>query len=386
MRELSLVTKIVPSEVRAHRFIELDSLRGIAAWVVAFGHFTMLWNSTAWYGWINRSPMRIVFAGHEAVILFFVLSGFVLSIPMSGNHPPRYGAFLLKRFCRLYLPYAAGVVLATTGCLFLHGTISTRNPILNQVWASKPTLGLVAGHLLTTTQSLSALNPILWTLVVEIRVSILFPLLFWVVRRVRPAALLGAIAVLSGGLPLVPHGISFMARVISPTYIALFAMGILLWHHLPAVSQFLGRISGRGRVGALLLSLVCLLGPLALDAWLERPIPFSIYQLADIVSGAGAAGLLACAIQPGGFRHFLHGPVLVRLGALSYSTYLMHPIVLFLLIHLFYGRFPFYYLLPVYLGGAYLVSELFHKFVDQPSVALGRRVGKRRQLGERAQT
>ena len=70
----------------------------------------------------------------------------------------------------------------------------------------------------------------------------------------------------------------------------------------------------------------------------------------------------------------------------QYSTYLMHPIVLFLLIHLFYGRFPFYYLLPVYLGGAYLVSEIFHKFVNQPSVALGRRVGKRRQLGERAQT
>lgn len=42
MRGLSLVTKIVPSEVRAHRFIELDSLRGIAAWVVAFGHFAML--------------------------------------------------------------------------------------------------------------------------------------------------------------------------------------------------------------------------------------------------------------------------------------------------------------------------------------------------------
>ena len=63
--------------------------------------------------------------------------------------------------------------------------------------------------------------------------------------------------------------------------------------------------------------------------------------------GAGAAGLIACAIQAGTLRSMLNHPVLVRLGALSYSTYLMHPTVMFVLIRLFYGRFPFYDPLPV---------------------------------------
>ncbi len=43
-----------------------------------------------------------------------------------------------------------------------------------------------------------------------------------------------------------------------------------------------------------------------------------------------------------------------------------------------------YYLLPAYLAGVYAVSELLHRFIDQPSVMLGGRVGKRKKLGEQA--
>ena len=134
----------------------------------------------------------------------------------------------------------------------------------------------------------------------------------------------------------------------------------------------------------LLLSLLCITAPHALDAWRAAPVSRSIFDLEDYVIGAGAAGLIACAIQAGTLRSMLNHPVLVRLGALSYSTYLMHPTVMFVLIRLFYGRFPFYYLLPVYLVGVYTVPELFHKFVDRPSVMLGRRVGKRQRRDARA--
>ena len=42
MRESNFGEKIVPAEVKAHRFVELDSLRGIAASAVVFGHFYLL--------------------------------------------------------------------------------------------------------------------------------------------------------------------------------------------------------------------------------------------------------------------------------------------------------------------------------------------------------
>lgn len=372
---------IVPNEVKAHRFIELDSLRGMAAAAVVFGHFYLLWSSTRSYVWIQRSPARILFAGHEAVVLFFVLSGFVLSIPLSGDRAPGYGAFLLKRFCRLYLPYLAAILAAVACDYFLFTTTPTGDAWIDQTWSFRPTLGLVVGHLLTTTRDSAQLNTAIWSLMVEIRVSLIFPLLFFVVRRVRPALLLGVCVVLSGVLPLLPHGDSLEALTISPGNLALFVGGILLWLHLPKISHFFIKIGSRGRGIVLLLSLLCVIAPHALDAWMAKPAPRSIEDMEDYVIGVGAAGLIACAVQAGKLRSILHGPVLVRLGALSYSTYLMHPTVLFVLIRLYYGRFPFYWLLPVYLVGVYLVSELFHKFIDQPSVMLGRRVGKRQKQG-----
>jgi len=368
---------IVPAEVKAHRYQELDSLRGIAASIVAFGHFAVLWRSSAWYNAINLSPLRALFAAHEAVVLFFVLSGFVLSIPLSGDRPTGYGIFLLKRFCRIYLPFVAAILSAAICSFFLYSTSPTGDPWIDQTWSVRPTFALVIGHLLTTTRSAAQLNTAIWTLIVEIRVSLIFPMLFWLTRRLHPAVSLGCLAALAAGLPLVRHGNYFAGTVVDPSYVAMFAGGILLWLNLSGVSQFLSSLGSKGRGVFLLMSLVLLEGPHALNAWLGVAVPRSILNLEELAMGAGAAGLLASAIHIKPLTRILHHPILVRLGALSYSTYLMHPTVLFFLIRLYYGRFPFYYLLPVYLAGVYVVSELFHKFVDQPSVMLGRRAGKR---------
>ncbi|MEH7247503.1 acyltransferase family protein, partial [Neobacillus niacini] len=75
----------------SNRLEELDSLRGIASLTVVI-HHTLLTlpiflaahqheqiNSTIVKIFTN-SPLHIIWGGHEAVILFFVLSGFVLSL------------------------------------------------------------------------------------------------------------------------------------------------------------------------------------------------------------------------------------------------------------------------------------------------------------------
>jgi peptidoglycan/LPS O-acetylase OafA/YrhL len=86
------------------RLRSLDALRGIAALVVVFHHALMVFPQEAtapnglsdlrnWLdplAWLRWSPSRVILAGRPAVILFFILSGLVLTLPFLGPSPMGY--------------------------------------------------------------------------------------------------------------------------------------------------------------------------------------------------------------------------------------------------------------------------------------------------------
>jgi len=79
------------------RYEELDALRGIAALIVVFFHFTM-----------NRSEYNTVFKlGTTGVDLFFIISGFVIF--MSLQKISRGVDFVINRVSRLYPTYWASL-------------------------------------------------------------------------------------------------------------------------------------------------------------------------------------------------------------------------------------------------------------------------------------
>lgn len=81
-----------------NRIQELDSLRGIAALVVLFFHYSLL------------SPKLLAFAkfGVTGVDLFFIISGFVITMSLDRI---RFGyQFVINRFSRLYPTYWACVI------------------------------------------------------------------------------------------------------------------------------------------------------------------------------------------------------------------------------------------------------------------------------------
>ncbi len=92
------------NEADPRRFYELDSLRGVAALTVVLHHFSRICPENFTHLLI-RTPLRLLLAGDQAVILFFLLSGFVLTLPYKKNTSLSYGPFLLRRVCRIYLPY-----------------------------------------------------------------------------------------------------------------------------------------------------------------------------------------------------------------------------------------------------------------------------------------
>ncbi|PGK22483.1 hypothetical protein CN902_26640 [Priestia megaterium] len=126
------------------RIDSLISIRGIASLVVAIFHcllsFMFFYKANYFNEFSNDtialftlSPLHTIWAGKEAVFLFFILSGFVLSIPFYKGEAPKYRVYIVRRFFRIYIPHI--VIIATSVFLVIfflnyknvHGLSSTYN-------------------------------------------------------------------------------------------------------------------------------------------------------------------------------------------------------------------------------------------------------------------
>ena len=103
-----------------------DILRGLAACVVLIHHFLLIFYPALFTtlpehahtpdyteAGLAYSPISFLWNGHFAVSIFFVLSGYVLSLPYFANHDHASpGKNALQRYPRLILPVAASVLIA----------------------------------------------------------------------------------------------------------------------------------------------------------------------------------------------------------------------------------------------------------------------------------
>ena len=89
------------------RIRELDGLRGVAAAAVFLFHATNLAPPHSRIGDVLTLPFIAAFYASTApVLLFFVLSGFVLGLPFFAHQaPPTYARFVIHRVFRIYPAY-----------------------------------------------------------------------------------------------------------------------------------------------------------------------------------------------------------------------------------------------------------------------------------------
>jgi len=103
----------------------LDGLRGLTALVVLLDHVLVSSSSqiadsySQWsdrghgLGWVvSYTPLHIFHAGQEAVVVFFVLSGFVLTRQMTVRTRRSISYYYPQRLLRLYLPVWGVLLLA----------------------------------------------------------------------------------------------------------------------------------------------------------------------------------------------------------------------------------------------------------------------------------
>lgn len=135
------------------RFLKLDAIRGLAALSVMAGHFL------SEYG-VERHFLNFLSDGTAAVDLFFVLSGFVLSITLKSEN--YYMGYVIKRICRLWPLYMASFILSS---MYLGWEVAKNNIVS---WMLMGFFGSVNTELL---------NPPAWSILVEIKQSLILPLL-----------------------------------------------------------------------------------------------------------------------------------------------------------------------------------------------------------------
>lgn len=149
------------------RFRELDGLRAIAALAVLAYHFTSPYNS---YYTTDPRPIIDLPYGAFGVQLFFLISGYV--ILMSARRAKRPADFIISRISRIYPAYWISLVLALVlGALFsvAHVDLNTWQVIVNfsmmQRWLQVP----------------NAVE-VYWTLAVELQFYALVVVLMFITR------------------------------------------------------------------------------------------------------------------------------------------------------------------------------------------------------------
>ena len=118
-------------------------------------------------------------------MLFFVLSGFVLSLPAVNGRPQTYLTFMTRRIFRIYVPYLAALAVSVACAFWLHGGAVGSGSLSNS-WSERVDWHLVGQHILFLgVYNTNQFDPPIWSLVYEMRISLFFPLLCGFVLRFK---------------------------------------------------------------------------------------------------------------------------------------------------------------------------------------------------------
>ncbi len=365
------------------KIASLEALRGLLALWVVVCHVTSRIVSDAT---IQNAHFQAVLEPLIPVTVFMILSGFVIFALLQREHPS-YGAFVLRRFFRLAPLYFVVLVVAamltsfelrTLDNLFWRNThvydsIKIHHETLDHFWRHFTAHALLVHGLIPDNWLADANFTFLsqgWSISLEWQFYVLAPGLFLLAMRRHYALLAVSVsALLALGFAQIPS-IGFL-----PNQMGYFAIGIASFYAWRQAERLAG-ISGPLHDAGLLLCgaflYLVFAQPLALLVWLV---------VLDVIVLQRAGVRTSLNTVP---AWILGRPLLQRLGEISYSVYLVHMPVLYLVFRAItkldphMGGWKFLAIaLPVTVGATLAVSWLTHRWIEQPGIALGRALTRR---------
>ena len=369
---------------RATRLRQLDGLRGVAALVVLIGHLAIVVPEIAapFYGlgrgatgslewWVNHTPLKLFTAGTEAVYIFFILSGLVVTLPYFSGKSWSWAAYYPRRIIRLYVPTLVAIVAAIALASVVRAPDPASSPWLQAQSAQATPVEILRDVTLVAGQF--RINNPLWSLRWEIIFSIALPIyaaLVILTRKIWPIVL---------GTTLVAIVALIAFQKDDYAYLLMFAVGMIFASQFSRLHGFAARLSERRWGDAAWTGLFALSIFSLISFWLfwpddlvGTPAHFVLRGLAAV--GAALLVLVVCfwaRVVP-----FLTSRVVQWLGTISFSLYLIHvPVVATVAFAL--RDSPLWVTLVVGFVAALAAGQLFYWVIERPSHRLATATGKR---------
>ena len=339
----------------------IQLLRGFSALLVIFFHLDRLLSL------LGSPPF-----GSGGVDIFFVISGFIM-VYTTTNRDVSPRSFIAERVARIVPPYWA-ITLAVFA-------VAVMTPSLLQATRANWTELFKSLSFIPFTKSNGLVEPLLfvgWSLNYEMFFYIIFAVgLGFRARRMGAFSVIACLALLvSAGLALRPHGV--VARFYTSPVMLDFVLGMMIglsYQRLPA------------RAGVPLKAATASLVFLSAGAIILLPLAaphISKFVLCGLPAGLVVSG----ALQLERWGWAVRSRLPLRLGAASYSIYLVHPFVTQLAqkltARLDPTRLAALFILIATLVAASVVGILVHQLVERPLSRAARRLLKTHRLNPRA--
>ncbi|MDB5350758.1 MAG: putative acyltransferase [Planctomycetota bacterium] len=355
------------------RLSELDGLRGLAAVVVVAQHLVHARYNTESVGppWLNSyatSWLGIFSDGRAAVIVFFVLSGFVLSLPWMNGRPPAYRPYLVKRVCRIWIPFVIALTVATLLKIGLyHGPPRHLSCYMTSIFTDPASFRSFATQaLLVVVMSEQQYNPVSWSLVYEMQISLIFPILMMGIARRSAWTIAGV------GLALASLGTIGLAKLMSRPDCQW--TGGYLWTVTYLCPFLIGAAMAKGRawIARCPWWLSLAIGAACIDYRIDLPSSPRGVPLHLILEVTGAAALIASALADGPFRRLLRSRPVDQIGRWSYSLYLYHVLLMLAVMTIGDGWLPFWGLAMIVVTLCLPLAWAGYECIEVPAIQLGK--------------
>jgi peptidoglycan/LPS O-acetylase OafA/YrhL len=358
-----------------------DGLRGIASLNVAISHFvaafvpTLLNHNYPTLFPENLNPgiifkilqspiVTLAFNGHFAVFTFFILSGFVLTIPYFNDNTESLRRRLWGRYLRLNIPVATSIAISLLIYkLGWYHNLEVEHEVNAGKWLSTSmprSLSLTASLKSALFDSIlfgqSSLNPPMWTLRIEFLGSIYLLVLYLCTPKGR-LVFTTAIAAILLDLIYKQDSIYFMAIL---------------------AGALLNLVKPGRKIAILCFALGIYFGSFQYKMLFYDFLPrIHYWERKDFYNALGAL-FLTVGIIGGVGRNFLESRPIQFLGKHSFSMYLIHFIILCSLTTSIYLSLEKTNLntiinFGIYINCCYIVAVILTKFIDKPAIKISHR-------------